>query len=409
MGRRRDPDPRRRDEDLALGELQGEQLDPLPAHPRGRPLREPPQLEVQGRQDADRAGKCFRGLHASILPRIRPHEPLPAVGYPSLAMLVAITGGTGFIGQYLIKRLLDDGHQVRALCRPGRETALEAHGREGLQIHTGDLTDAGSLEGFLAGARYCVHLASAHDHFTEEQMQAVNVTGSEHLMAEARNSATPQDLQFVIISSAVIGVPVYSYYRDSKRVQEKIFRGSEFPWVSFRPTLVYGVGDHRHTAPLLRRCAAPKGSYWVPHEGLSKLNPVHVDDLIDAVVRFFGYERGQEDYRVFEIAGPYGISFNDFVDTVIEVTGGGVKRRNVPRRWVERAITFLQIFKDMTKQRRGAGYFSLHHEHDIRPAQEELGWEPRPFTEGIRDVAAGDWWREDRGSGQATSLGTGGV
>ena len=221
-------------------------------------------------------------------------------------------------------------------------------------------------------------------------MQAVNVTGSEHLMAEARNSATPQDLQFVIISSAVIGVPVYSYYRDSKRVQEKIFRGSEFPWVSFRPTLVYGIGDHRHTAPLLRRCAAPKGSYWVPHEGLSKLNPVHVDDLIDAVVRFFGYERGQEDYRVFEIAGPYGISFNDFVDTVIEVTGGGVKRRNVPRRWVERAITFLQLFKDMTKQRRGAGYFSLHH-GTIRPARTR----PGAVLEGIAGHA-GDW----RGGGQ---------
>ena len=42
---------------------------------------------------------------------------------------------------------------------------------------------------------------------------------------------------------------------DSKRVQEKLIRGSGFEWASFRPTLVYGVGDYRHTAPLLRRCA----------------------------------------------------------------------------------------------------------------------------------------------------------
>ena len=58
------------------------------------------------------------------------------------------------------------------------------------------------------------------------------------------------------IASAVIGAPVYSYYRDTKRIQEKIIKGSGLEWASFRPTLVYGVGDWRHTAPLLRRCSA---------------------------------------------------------------------------------------------------------------------------------------------------------
>lgn len=310
-------------------------------------------------------------------------------------MLIAITGGTGFIGRYVIRRLLSDGHQVRALCRPGRESALEDLRHENLLIHTGDLVDGSSLDGFLKGARYLIHLASAHDHFTTEHIQLVNVKGSENLLAEARAQRKPDNLQFVLISSAVIGVPVYSYYRDSKRVQEKIFRGSEFPWVSFRPTLVYGVGDHRHTAPLLRRCAAQKGSYWVFHEGLSEINPVHVEDLVEAIMLFFNYERGKEDYRIFEIAGPEGIAFNDFVDTVIQVTGGKVKRRNIPRRWVERATTFLHIFKDMTKARRGAGYFSLHHGHDIRPAQEELNWQPRTFAEGLKEITATDWWREE--------------
>jgi NADH dehydrogenase len=276
-------------------------------------------------------------------------------------------------------------------------------------VFVGDLTDAQSMHGFLEGCDYCIHLASAHDHFTQQHMQAVNVKGTEHLLADAQEHARP-GFQFVIISSAVIGVPVYSYYRDSKRVQEKIIRGSGIPWVSFRPTLVYGEGDFRHTAPLLRKCGAEKGTYWVFHEGLSKINPVHVDDLIDAVVRFFGYERGREDYRVFEIAGPEGIAFNDFVDTTIAATGGGVKRRNIPRRWVERAIFLKGLFKDVTKERRGAGYFSLHHEHDIRAAVEELDWRPRNFAEGIRQVAARDWWRQaESGASEAARLGTGGV
>lgn len=323
-------------------------------------------------------------------------------------MLIAVTGATGFIGQYVVRRLLEDGHRVRAFVRPGRASVLTdqdlAH-PDHLELHEGDLTDRASVEGFLKDADFLVHLASAHDHFEDDVLQTVNVAGTENLVAEAEANA-PEHFMFINVASAVIGVPVYSYYRDSKRVQEKIVRGSSLRWTSFRPTLVYGRGDYRHTAPLLRKCGAQKGTYWVYHEGLSKLNPVHVDDLVDAIVRVFDYERGREDFRVFEIAGPAGVSFNDFVDMTIAATGGKVKRRNLKRRWVERVILLKGFFKDVTKERRGAGYFSLHHDHDITAAREELGWEPRPYSEGVLEVAAGDWWREDRAAtGHTANLG----
>lgn len=324
-------------------------------------------------------------------------------------MLISVTGSTGFIGQYIVKRLLSDGHTVRAFVRKGRSEVLTDQNFEGakerLQFHEGDLTDKESVSGFLKGADFLVHLASAHDHLGDEVMQAVNVAGTEHLVADAEEHAA-ENFQFINVSSAVIGVPVYSYYRDSKRVQEKIVRGSSLRWASFRPTLVYGRGDYRHTAPLLRKCGAAKGNFWVYHEGLSKLNPVHVDDVVEAIVRCFSYDRGREDFRIFEIAGPEGISFNDFVDLTIEATGGGVRRRNIPRRWVERAILLKGLFRDVTKERRGAGYFSLHHDHDITAAREELDWEPRHYSQGVKDITRDDWWREDRSAtGHTANLG----
>jgi NADH dehydrogenase len=306
-------------------------------------------------------------------------------------MRIAITGATGFIGRYMVRGMAAAGHEVRVLVRPGREDAVEHPPGRTVELHVGDLTERASLQGFLADVDILLHLASAHDHLSDEVLQRVNVQGTENLIAEARRNA-PESFRLWVVSSAVIGAPVYSYYRDTKRIQEKLIRGSGIEWASFRPTLVYGVGDQRHTAPLLRRCSAAKGTLWVPHSGKSKINPVHVEDVVDAVLRFFDFERGVD--CAYELAGPAGIPYNDFIDLTIQATGGGVRRRNLDKKWVDRLILLKGLFTDVTEDRRASAYFTLHHEHDISNATYELGWSPRTYAEGIREVAAGDWWRE---------------
>jgi NADH dehydrogenase len=304
-------------------------------------------------------------------------------------MRIAITGATGFIGRYMVRGLAAAGHDVRALCRPGREEAVPHPPHKPCEVHVGDLTDAGSLAGFLSGCDLLLHLASAHDHVDDAAMRALNVGGTEALIAEAKRSAP--ELHFWVVSSAVIGAPVYSYYRDTKRIQEKIVKGSGIEWASFRPTLVYGVGDWRHTAPLLRQCARRSGTLWVPHRGRSRINPVHVEDVVDAVVKFFDFDRGVD--CMYELAGPAGMTYNDFIDRTIAAAGGGVRRRNVAKGLVDKLILVKGLFTDVTKERRASAYFTLHHEHDISNAVNELDWHPRAYAEGIRAVAEGDWWR----------------
>ncbi len=305
-------------------------------------------------------------------------------------MRIAITGATGFIGSYMVRGMSRAGHTVRVLARKGREAAVQ-HPPEGpCEVHVGDLTEPESLKGFLDDCDLMLHLASAHEHLGQDEMQRVNIRGTEHLVAEAKRRAPP-NFNIWIISSAAITVPGYSYYRDSKRVQEKIIRGSGIDWASFRPTLVYGVGDVRHTAPLLRRCAQKGGTFWVPHHGLSKLNPVHVEDVVDAVLRFFHFERGID--CVYELAGPAGIPYNEFIDLTIAAAGGTIRRRNIPRKLVDSLIFVKGLFTDVTEQRRASTYFNLHHEHDIQNALDELDWKPRTYAEGIREVAQGDWWK----------------
>jgi NADH dehydrogenase len=314
-------------------------------------------------------------------------------------MRIAITGSTGFIGGYMVRGLSSAGHTLRALARPGREDAVPVPPAGPLEIHVGDLTRPESLDGFLEGCDLLLHLASAHEHLGEDLMQKVNIQGTDALLNEARAHA-PENFRIWVVSSAVIGVAAYSYYRDSKRVQEKIIRGSGIEWASFRPTLVYGVGDWRHTAPLLRRCAKPGGTMWIPHHGLSKINPVHVEDVVEAVIKFFDFERGVD--CCYELAGPEGIPYNEFIDLTVQAAGGGIKRRNISKKWADRAIFLKGLFTDVTEDRRSSTYFDLHHEHDITNAVYELDWHPRPYSVGIREVAQGehgDWWRQEQPAG----------
>lgn len=309
-------------------------------------------------------------------------------------MRIAITGSTGFIGGYLTRALSAAGHDLRLLVRPGREDAAPAVEGSTPELFVGDLAEAGSLEGFLEDCSLLIHLASAHDHFPDDLMRAINIDGTEALLAEAARCGYDGNHEFElwVVSSAVIGAPVYSYYRDTKRIQEKLIRGSGINWTSFRPTLVYGAGDMRHTASLLRQCAQEKGKILVPHDGKSKINPVHVDDVVDAVMRFFDYDRGVD--CCYELAGPAGLPYNEFLDSTIGAVGGGVKRKNISKKWADRLIFLKGLFTDVTEDRRASAYFMLHHNHDITNAVEELGWSPRPYSEGIKEVAQGDWWKE---------------
>ena len=103
-------------------------------------------------------------------------------------MLIAITGATGFIGGYMVRGLAAAGHSVRALCRPGREDGLARPGCAALEVQIGDLLDPDSVQGFLKDIDVLIHLASLHDHNSEDDMQRVNIRGTEALLEEARTA-----------------------------------------------------------------------------------------------------------------------------------------------------------------------------------------------------------------------------
>jgi len=118
-------------------------------------------------------------------------------------MLWAVSGGAGFLGLHLARRLLADGHEVRTLdVVPLDDAELE----RSVQELRGDIRDRASVRKLVAGADVVVHAAAALPiQASRESIRSVNVTGTELVLDESR--AAEVNRVVFVSSTAVYGVP----------------------------------------------------------------------------------------------------------------------------------------------------------------------------------------------------------
>jgi dihydroflavonol-4-reductase len=175
-------------------------------------------------------------------------------------MLVCVTGGTGFVGSYLVRCLSEAGHQVRVLHRPNSKlTALE-----GLQYESvlGDVTDEASMQKAFAGVDWVFHAAAVAHYWRADTnyMFEVNVEGTRKVL----NAARSQKVKRVIFTSsaAAVGLPSdktpsdeialfnlppqkfpygYSKVQAEALIKEAVTDGMDI--VMLNPTVVIGPGD----------------------------------------------------------------------------------------------------------------------------------------------------------------------
>ena len=180
-------------------------------------------------------------------------------------MIVAVTGGTGFVGQRLIDLAVERGHQVHALTRRpqvprSRVTWIE-----------GDLGSREALEKLVTGTDAVIHVAGVINSPDAAGFEAGNVTGTLTMLAAATAAGTRR---FVHVSSLAARKPELSQYGASKARSEELVQGSGLDWVIVRPPAVYGPGD-KETLELFKMAKA--GVILLPPKG--RISVIHVDDL----------------------------------------------------------------------------------------------------------------------------------
>jgi dihydroflavonol-4-reductase len=179
-------------------------------------------------------------------------------------MRTFVTGGTGFVGGAVVRRLLEAGHEVKALVRPGANTRqLDGLPLERVQ---GDLRDRESLRRGMAGCGWVFHVAALYSYWGHSwnDFYQANVEGTRQVLEVARDAGVER---IVYTSSiAVLGVhkdcsPAnedtsstladrIGPYQRSKFLAEEIardFARQGLPVVIVNPAAPVGIGDHKPT------------------------------------------------------------------------------------------------------------------------------------------------------------------
>ena len=182
-------------------------------------------------------------------------------------MILAVTGGTGFVGRHLLRIAVEQGHQVRALARSPQPD------QPGVTWVSGDLANPGDL---CAGADVVIHVAGVISAHSPTGFTVGNVDGTASILAAA--SAADVD-RFVHVSSLAAREPGLSDYGASKAAAERLVDASDRDWSIIRPPGVYGPGD-RETLALFQLAA--RGLGFVPARGMVSF--IEVGDLVRALL-----------------------------------------------------------------------------------------------------------------------------
>jgi dihydroflavonol-4-reductase len=320
-----------------------------------------------------------------------------------------VTGGSGFIGSSVVRKLLQRGKKVRCYVEPGAKTS----NLDGLDVEivVGDVNDRQKIAEALNGCDTLFHLAAIYAIWLPDPslMYKVNVEGSKTVLWAAYKAS----LKKVVYTSSIAAVghradgsaateedqfdaedwDVGNAYIRSKWLSELDalrFAREGLPLVVVNPAFPFGERDIGPT---------PTGGFVV--SALKKQMPGFVNSgfcAIDVEDCAEGHVLAAEKGRVGEryILGNHNVKFSEFYDIVGRVAGIKVPRRTIPG-WVAESVGWAMEKAAERKQKRplatykAAKYAARTHFFDNAKARRELGLPSTPLEVTIEKAVR--WFR----------------
>ena len=324
-------------------------------------------------------------------------------------MKAMVTGATGFVGAAVARALLARGWAVRALTRPGSDTA----NLDDLDIERvpGDVTDAASVARATAGCTHVFHVAADYRLWVPDpaRMRQVNVDGTRNVLRAAADAGVerlvhtssvatlglhadgrPSDERTEASTDDMIG-PYKRTKFDAEREAARWARDEGLPVVIVNPSTPIGPGDVKPTPT--GRMVLDAISGRMPAFVDTGLNIVHVDDVAEGHLLAMTHGVVGERY----VLGGENLVLRDILARLARLSGRRPPRVRLPHGLVLPIAHAAEAVARRTGREprltvTGIRLAKKHMFFSSQRARRELGYAPRPADAALADAVA--WFRE---------------
>jgi NADH dehydrogenase len=262
---------------------------------------------------------------------------------------VAIFGGTGFVGSYLVKELLAKGHDPVLMVRPGSEEKVAD--QLDCECVRGDIGDPVAVRRTLSSSE-----AAVYNIGILQEKKSLNITFKGLQLDGARaavDAAVEMGVKRFLLMSANGVKPDGTAYQQTKYMAEQHLKSSGLDWTIFRPSVLFGDphGRMEFATQLYRDIISSPLPAPLFYEGILpvragsvEMSPIHVADVAKIFVG--SLEKTQAVGKTYLLGGPNSVSWKQILTTIEEATGKSVLKLPTPV-WPIKILASLPGIKDL--------------------------------------------------------------
>ena len=295
---------------------------------------------------------------------------------------IALFGGTGFVGSYLIDRLIADNWQPIVLARPGSEHKIEHKSK--CTLVSGEISDEKAIANALKQADAAIHNIGI---LREHPKQGIHFEDLHHQCAKTViNAAEAANVSRFLLMSANGVKERGTTYQRTKYAAERHLAQSTLNWTIFRPSVLFGDprGRMEFATQLYKdviKSPLPAPLFFsgwnIKQAGQLMMAPAWVGDVAEAFVR--SLQRKETFNKTIELCGPEKLSWREILQRICKASGRTKLMLPAPTGPISAAATVLDRY----------AWFPLTREQIVMLMEgnvcvadgfASLGIEPQPFS-----------------------------
>jgi NADH dehydrogenase len=252
--------------------------------------------------------------------------------------MILVTGASGYVGNNLVRRLVQLGKPVRAMVGNVDKALIRLKDVEAkVEIVKGDVTRRETLVEWMRGINTVVHLVAIAIEKGNRTYESINTQGTINVVEAAEEAGVER-----FINMSQNGATVDSPYRflRSKGLAQAYVAQSDLDWTALRPSVIWGPQDEFANVQA-RLIQMTPIIYPIVGDGKSQFQPVYVGDVVEAIVK--SIDDPSTINGEYEVGGPEVLTYEEIVNRVLKARGTRRIKVHVPVPLLRPAVAVLQV------------------------------------------------------------------